>query len=118
MKLKYFFCFYKYLIICILCYLFGNIGLFILSSVTNNKIIDIIIAIVLVVGNIFFIYKMVNLLRYMPQHFREYKKVCKMIEENTAKGLPIKKSDLYLLGMTNCGNELIKVVTDKYNIKL
>lgn len=118
MKLKYYFCFYKYLIICIVSYLLCNIGFFMASYFIPIKIVREIVLLIALIGEVFFVWRAAKLLQWMPEHFREYKKACKMIEDNQAKGIPIKKSDLYSLGITRCGNELLKAVSDKYDIKL
>lgn len=125
MKVKYFFKFYKYYLQAEFWYLIGLITLLVIDGIFSSTSIprlyyELPMTIVLVIGTIFFLYKSIQVLKYVPEHFSDYNRLTKIIQDEQKKdpNYKIKKSYLYTLCMTKCGQEIVDALVEDNNIEL
>lgn len=119
MKLKPYYYFLKYIFICLFLFSTSNLLIYILYNKLISYMTPIIVVILLTIIAflyILFVFKLLQLLYYLPRHIREYRKLCKMIEKNQAEGRKIRLSYLYALEKTKCGKEIVKLVKEKYHL--
>ena len=125
MKLKYFFKFYKYIYKALIIYglwmVFATIFWYLMTLTPIPSIWYLIPSLIAYIsGLIYFIKQIIDLIHFMPLHFSDYDRLTYIIDREKEKdqNFKLKKSALYELGNTLCGQEVIEAIAEDNNIEI